>query len=155
MSTLALGPCPTLWGSKGIVSAWRDARDLLVRAQPPAVQLHTWEPGRVADDVRRAIPGVRVVVGVGVDGIARDVAQGKLSVARGAAQLVMLARRAVDAGAEVIAWNAEAGWKRPPSSPERARIVALVREGLAAVALAAAKDALACEIEAQEAALPK
>lgn len=129
-----LGPCPTLWGSKGIASAWRDARDLLVRAQPPAVQLHTWEPGRVADDVRRAIPGVRVIVGVGIDGIARDVATGKLSVERGAAQMVMLARRASDVGAEAIVWNAEAGWKRPPSHPERARIVALVREGLAAVA---------------------
>lgn len=131
-----LGPCPTLWGSKGIVSAWRDARDLLVRAQPPAVQLHTWEPGRVASEVRRDIPGVRIVVGVGIDGIARDVATGKLSVERGAAQMAMLARRASDVGAEAIVWNAEAGWKRSPTHPERARIVSLVREGLAAVALA-------------------
>lgn len=132
--TVLRGPMPTLWHSDGIAAGWELADDLIVAAQPPAVQLHAWEPAKVADRVRRLVPGVALVVGVGVDSIARSVAKGSWSVARGVATMVDLAQRAVAVGAVAICWNAEAGWKRPPNTAERTRIEQLVREGLAAVA---------------------
>lgn len=132
--TRPVGPMPTLWHGKGATQAFAGCRDLLRECQPPAVQLHTWEPARIASQVRALVPGVTLVVGVGIDGLARDVTTGIRSVDNGVAQLVTLARRAQDVGAVAICWNAEAGWKRPPSSPERARLASLIRQGLAAVA---------------------
>ena len=128
------GPVPTLWHSDGIGAAWEISDDLLIAARPTAVQLHTWEPRRIAPLVQRALPGVRLVVGVGVDGIARDVAKGTRSVSWGVARMRELAGRAASIGAVAIVWNAEAGWKTPPSTTQRVRIEQLVREGLAAVA---------------------
>lgn len=128
------GPIPTLWASDGISQAYEIAGPLLARARPYAVQLHTWEPEEVAVSVRRLLPGVSILVGCGVDGIAKRVARGELPVSRGVRSFVTLAERALRAGAEVIVWNAEGGWKRPPSSAEAARLRELVREALAAVA---------------------
>jgi hypothetical protein len=130
------GPLPTLWHSDGISAAWDLSDDLILFARPRAVQLHTWEPRRLAPVLQRLLPGVQLVVGVGIDGIARDVAKGTRSVAWGVSRFVELARRAVECGAVAIKWNAEAGWKRPPNTTERALLVRLVREGLAAVAAA-------------------
>lgn len=128
------GPMPTLWHSDGIGAAWDISDDLLLAAKPSAVQLHTWEPRRIAPVLQRALPGVRLVMGVGVDGIARDVAKGTRSVSWGVARMRELASRADAVGAVAIVWNAEAGWKTPPSSVQRTRVEQLVREGLAAVA---------------------
>lgn len=128
------GPIPTLWSADGIEAAWSAGDDLILEARPPAVQLHTWSPGRVAAEVLRLIPGARLLVGCGIDSIARDVALGRWSARKGIDQLLALAGRARDAGAEVVVWNAEASWKRPPSSDEARRLDDLIRQGLAAVA---------------------
>lgn len=132
--TAIRGAVPTLWHSDGIGAAWDLSDDLLIAAKPRAVQLHTWEPRHIAPVVQRALPGVTLLVGVGVDGIARDVAKGSRPVSWGVARMIELARRASECGAVAIVWNAEAGWKRAPSDPERTRIEQLVAEGLAAVA---------------------
>lgn len=128
------GPGATLWDSDGIAEAWDESEPLLRATQPPWVQLHTWEPHRVASEIRGAIPGVRLVVGVGVDGVARRVALGQWSERRGVLALGELAAKASDIGAEAITWNAEAGWKRPPSSDEARRLAEVIRTTLAEVA---------------------
>lgn len=133
---LELGPLPTLWSGDGATAAWEGSRDLLLRAQPPAVQIHAWEPRPTIDRVRAAFgnPNLPLVVGVGMDGIAKRVAKGEWSIERGVACFVELARRADDAGACAIKWNAEGGWKREPNTAERARLEEVVRRGLAEVA---------------------
>lgn len=125
---------PTLWSGDGADAAWAGARSLLAECKPPAVQLHTWEPRRTATKVRAILPGVAIVVGVGVDGVAREVAKGRKPVDWGRRTLATLAARAVECGASAICWNAEAGWKTPPSSEERARLRDVVRGTLAQVA---------------------
>ena len=127
------GPIPTIWYSDGIRGGWTLSEALITESQPPVVQLHTWEPDRVASKVRAAVPGVALVVGVGVDGIARHVAKGDWSHEKGVRTLVELAARAHAVGARAICWNAEAAWKTPPSTAQRARIDQLVRETLARV----------------------
>jgi len=128
------GPIVTFWGGDGAEAEVRASADLLRTAQPRAVQLHTWTPGPAASLVRQIVPGVRIVMGVGVDGIARDVAQGRHSVEHGMQTMLHLAERARVLGAEAIVWNAEAGWKRPPTSGEARLLDALIRRGLDVVA---------------------
>lgn len=134
----------TLYDNDGIHAAWSRAEsfvDTLLRraAAAPAraglaIQLHTTEPGRVAREISSRYPGVPLVVGVGVDWIARKVAAGEQDVTWAARQFLELARRAVEAGAIAIMWNAEASWKTAPNTVQRARIIAAVRAGLALVA---------------------
>ena len=126
-------PIVTLWHGDGIDAALALSRDLLARVRPSCVQLHTWTPEAVASSVRRLLPGVDLIVGCGVDGLARAVAKSEQSVAGGVRSFVALALRAVSAGARAIVWNAEAGWKRPPTSDEAQRLDDLIRQGLAAV----------------------
>ena len=128
------GPIVTLWDSDGVLPAWHEASGDLIRWQPPVVQLHTWEPGRVDDLILTAIPRAHLVLGCGVDGVARRVALGEWPVDRGRRQLVALARRAVEVGARAICWNAEASWKRPPGSEEARRLAAVIADTLASVA---------------------
>lgn len=128
------GPILTFWGGDGAEAEVRASEALLRAARPRTVQLHTWTPERAAARVRAIVPDVQIVVGVGVDGIARDVAQGHHSVERGMQTFLQLAERAVAVGAVAIVWNAEASWKRPPTSDEAARIAAVIRRGLAVVA---------------------
>ena len=135
MSTdLTLGPVPTLWSSDGISEAYDASLDLLTRARPLAVQVHTWEPETVALRLRTLLPSAALIVGCGMDGVAKRVAKGEWNVARGVKTFVTLAQRALDAGAIAIVWNAEGGWKREPSSAEASRLRELIREALAAVA---------------------
>lgn len=128
------GPVPTLWDSDGIVEALDASQGLLERAAPRWVQLHTWEPHPAVERLRRLLPTVRLVVGFGVDGIARRVALGEWSVSRGINTMRDLALRACSAGAECAVWNAEAAYKRPPNSVEAQRVEDLVTGGLATVA---------------------
>lgn len=137
MNHLALGPIPTLWSSDGAGAAWDQGKDLLTRARPPAVQIHSWEPRPTIDLVRLklGLASLPLVVGVGMDGVAKRVAKGEWSVVRGVQCFVELARRALDGGAVAIKWNAEGGWKRPPNSAERKRLEDCVRLALAEVKL--------------------
>lgn len=132
------GLVPTVWSSDGCRVAWRAARPLVLSLRPAAVQLHTWpgpESQRVAEDLRRELPGVRILVGVGVDSVARTVALGRSPVTDGARRLARLATEALEyVHADAIVWNAEAGWKATAGSEEDQRLEALVRETLARVA---------------------
>lgn len=132
------GPIPTFYGGDGPEAEVRACADLLRRARPRTVQLHTWSPTRAARAVREILRPLGVdpalVLGCGVDGIARDVAQGALSVSGGVERFVDLARRARDIGALAVVWNAEASWKRPPTSTEAKRLADVIRGALLEVA---------------------
>ena len=128
------GPILTFWGGDGAEAEVRASEALLRAAQPRTVQLHTWTPETAARGVRLLVPGVRIVCGFGVDGLARDVAQGRSSVDDGVRAMLRLALRAVGVGADAVVWNAEAGWKRPPTSAEAQRLGELIRRGLGSVA---------------------
>lgn len=133
--TLPRGPIPTLWHSDGPEAAWLSGRSLLEKARPRALTIHSWSPHLVADAVRRALgASTSLIVGIGVDGIARDVAKGRMSVSGGIKQFVELARRAVACGAVALEHNAEAHYKRPPTSPERALLRDLIRGALREIA---------------------
>lgn len=127
------GPIVTFWGGDGAEAEVRASADLLRAAQPRTVQLHTWTPGPAASLVRQIVPGVRIVCGFGVDGIARGaVAEGKAAPA--VRTFVQLAERAHAIGADAVVWNAEAAWKRPPTSAEAQTLDAVIRSGTATVA---------------------
>lgn len=130
------GPIATLWDGDGADAAWAGAEQLVNAVEPDVVQIHAWDPRTVLMKIHRRFPRMRWVMGVGVDTIARRVALGEWTIERGANTMLGLARVASELGAEAIVWNAEAAWKRPPSSGEAARIDLLVRTGLAAVAQA-------------------
>ena len=135
-----VAPClaVTLWSSDGALRAWEGARELLARGRPEVVQVHSW-PGsagskKVVPLLRAALPGLRLWIGAGVDGIARQVKSGRWSVSRASREMLGIAKGARDLGAELLVWNAEAGWKTEPRTAEWARIEATVTAGLAAAA---------------------
>jgi len=134
VATMLRGPVATLWHGEGPDAAWTLGRSVLERARPRTVQIHSWSPSLVADSIRRALPDVQLVCGFGIDGIARDVAKGSRSVADGVRVFLRLAERAHVVGARAIKHNAEAAWKRPPNSIEKARLSELVRNALAEIA---------------------
>ncbi len=129
-----IGPVPTLWDGNGPLSALHLSADILSECQPDFAQIHTGEPGPVASAVRKILPKVELIVGVGVDGTARDVVSERHTVEWAIAHLVTFAQRAVVAGAFAICWNAEGNWKTPPNSEQRKRLSEVVRGTLAAVA---------------------
>ena len=114
-------------GDLPVSEAIARARGLLTGAQPRAVELHTWRPDLYAPEVRKIIPDVELSVGIGVDSEARDVAQGRQSVAAAVAELLRVVVRADAIGATSVTWNAEAAWKKPPNSTEALRVHQLVR----------------------------
>jgi len=128
------GPIPTLWSGDGVGEAFEGAKTLLVRARPPAMQLHTWEPEDTAARLRSLLPDAKLLVGCGMDGVAKRCAKNEWTVARGVQTFVTLAQRASRAGAVAIVWNAEGAWKREPRSDEASRLRELIREALAEVA---------------------
>lgn len=123
----------TLWPGSDPHALARSA-DLLTRAKPRAVELHTWRPDLFATPLRQLVPDVELSVGAGVDAEARAVATGRQSIPAAVAELVAVAKRAVEIGAVSVTWNAEAAWKRPPNSDEAGRIHQLVRALLGEVA---------------------
>lgn len=125
---------PTLWDGDGIENAWLQTQDLLRALEPPALQLHTTDPLRVTTRVRLALPRAQLVIGVGIDWIARDVAQSRQPVTWGLRRFEDLAQRAADAGAVAIMWNAEGGWKTPPTGEARRRLHEVATQGTAQVA---------------------
>ncbi len=134
VATMLRGPVATLWHGEGPDAAWTLGRSVLERARPRTVQIHSWSPSLVADSIRRALPGVGLVCGFGIDSIARDVTKQRISVADGVRIFVRLAERATVAGARAVKWNAEAAWKRPPNSAESKLLTELVRNALAEIA---------------------
>lgn len=130
------GPCPTLYGGTGPASALRLTGNLLTECRPPAVQVHAWQAYTVADALRALVPGVVVLFGYGLDGVAGAVTSGAQSVAWGVQTMTGLAGHAHDAGAAAVVWDPERAYAQPAGSPARALVTQLVREGLAAVAAA-------------------
>lgn len=105
--------------------------NLLNRARPEAVQLHTWSPSGVAETLRGE--GYRLVLGCGVDSVARGVTKHRRTTQWAIGQFLRCAGAAAAAGAEAIMWNAEANWKTPPESSDRARLREAISEALKAV----------------------
>jgi hypothetical protein len=98
--------------------------------------MHTWDPeaGRTLDKIRKAIPGVKIILGFGVDGIAKHVAQGTWGVTKGISAMTGLHTKAREVGAHAVVWNAEGGWKSAPNTEQRTRILALVNGALEVMA---------------------
>lgn len=130
-------PIPTLWSGGGAEKAWKASRDLFKKLQPDVVLVHHWPvqaTPKVCGEIRRDL-GSAIGIGVGIDSIAREVAQGKQRVSAGASELVDLAVKAVeDCGASVFELNAEASWKRPPTSIEAKRLNDLILSALREIA---------------------
>lgn len=134
-----------LWTSDGLRAAWAASEATLRRLRPDVVILHG-PPSSITNpafaplvaQVRAALPGVRVWVGVGGDGWADEWRAGKASTTQVVDPLVASARAARAVGAECVVWDFEAAWKRSPKSDVRtgADLGALarrvVREGAAA-----------------------
>lgn len=128
------GPIPTFWDGDGVDDAIRKSATLIPKLLGvPAVQLHTWDAGPVLDLVRRSFPGADLIVGFGMDGIAREVAKAEKTVGWGVSQFRLLGDRAASWGARMMVPNAEGDWKRAPNSVQRARLSQVVTLGLAAV----------------------
>jgi hypothetical protein len=134
MTLLITGPIPVLYHGNGPKAALAGSRDLLAECRPHAVEIHSHRPGLIAADLRKLLPGVTLVVGAGVDGFARQVASGAKPVEWGVGQFAAVAKAARDVGAVAVKWNAETAYKSEPGSPERGRLSALVKGGLARVA---------------------
>lgn len=134
VSPITFGTGLTLWSGDGMDSAWALADDLVLALSPGWVQLHTTEPGPVAEQVHRALPNTKLAVGLGVDGVAKRVALGERSVDWGVKTLVDWSGRAFNAGAVVTCYNAESRWKTPPNSDQRTRLTAVISQTLDTVA---------------------
>lgn len=129
------GLVPTIYdGNRGAAVGFHAVLPLLKRARPEAIQLHTWSITTAAKAVRTAFPGIHLIAGFGIDGIARKVVNKQITVAQAAKEFLKLADSAVQAGCLVVVWNAEVAYKAELESAARALIVAAVRAGLAAVA---------------------
>ncbi len=135
MTFAPTGPIPTLWDGNGPALALAGARDLLAECRPEFVQIHSGDPQLIVDDVRAILPNVGIIMGLGVDGTARDVTTGRKSVSWAVEHLVAFAKRAVDIGALAICWNAEGDWKTAPNSAQRKQLSLLVRSVLSEVAI--------------------
>ncbi len=111
----------TLWDSRGLPEALASSSALLASALPLAVQLHAGPKGmvddgqRVADEVRRLVPGVRLVAGLAWDGWIEEYDR---ATAPRRAQIEAVYLRAVKAahaaGAELLVINSEAKGKTYP-----------------------------------------
>ncbi len=97
----------------------RACRSFLTEARPDVVQPHAGPSGHadhaanVVADLRRLLPGVRLWLGVGADGWARDVASGALSVSQVVTKFMETADIASDLGCEAVVWNGEEAYKDP------------------------------------------
>lgn len=128
------GPIPTFWDGDGVDDAIRKSAGLIPKLLGvPAVQLHTWDSGPVLDLVRRSFPGADLIVGFGMDEIAREVAKANRSIVWGVSQFRLLGDRASSWGARMMVANAEGSWKTQPNTVQRSRLARVVTQGLAAV----------------------
>lgn len=123
----------TLWHSNGLRAAWNGSQRLLERVRPDVVQLHASPEGlrahapAVAAEVRRLLPASRLWLGVASDTPARAFAEGRLSLERAAAQLLVASRVASELACDAVCWNGEPAYKRlSAKEPDRAPLVSLV-----------------------------
>lgn len=135
-NVVKLGPMATLWDGDGPEAALQKARPLLARALPPSFQVHAWQPGPVVDEVRKLCgnPTIPWVMGIGVDGIAKQVALKQTSEDTAVNTFIKLANRASNGGATALMVNAEGGWKRPPTTDEGTRLRVLIKRALGEIA---------------------
>lgn len=136
MTTLQPGLALTLWHGSGLRDAWSGAEALLRDSRPQIVQLHAGpeelrlHAAEVAGHVRAALPGVRLWLGVGMDGFPRRLGLGR---ERLVAEAVGIARLARDLRAEHLVLDAEAAWKSDDPE-ERERETALASGVVEAIA---------------------
>jgi hypothetical protein len=136
VSGAIIGPIPTLWDGNGAAAALHGADDLLAETHPTHVQIHTWKPDdSVVNKVRLLTGNASLILGVGIDGVAREVVSGRRTVKWGVDTLVSLAKRAHGIGAIAICWNAESSWKTPPNTEQRKLLGELIKTALAQVVL--------------------
>lgn len=122
---LAPGEILTVWASDGLPASVDGVLPLLARIRPAGVQLHAGPQGLAehlapsAERVRRAVPGVRLWVGVAWDGWVDDVDAGA-DVRRIVDRVYLPAARAAHAvGAELFVVNSEAAGKVHPAAARR------------------------------------
>lgn len=125
LAALAPGHALTLWASDGLPSAVAMAMPLVRELRPARLQLHAGPLGlrdhaaAMADGLRRALPGVRLWVGVAWDGWV-DEAGDDASVHRLLDRIYLPAARAASAiGAELLVINSEAAGKAHPAKARR------------------------------------
>lgn len=100
--------------------------------------LHAWPSDKTkaaVKDLRTKNPETKIVLGVGVDSLARSAVQ-QNSVRTGILEFERVVRTAMgySGGIQGVMWNAEASWKRPPNSRERVLLNQLVSETLENIA---------------------
>lgn len=129
-----------LWAGKGLRHAWAKSQERLLRLRPEIVLLHG-PPSALTSEhfaplvaqVRAALPGVRVWVGIGGDGWAAQWRAGKCSAEQVVAPLRAAYAAAHAVGAEAVAPDLEAAWKSSkkgasvPDVRTRAELEALAR----------------------------
>lgn len=123
----------TVWGGDGLPSATEQSLPLLRAVRPGVVQLHAGPQGltsharRAAADVRAAVPGVRLWVGVAWDGWVDD-ATSDASAERLVERVYLPAAMvALGLGAELLVINSEAAGKLHPAEARRLACVAIDR----------------------------
>lgn len=116
---LPSGVVLALWHGDGLDDAWTPAvESLLAAARPQVVQLHSAPRGHerytrsVAAAVRRALPGVRLWLGVGADGWLWEWARGLCSRKTALDRLSGCADLAAELDAECVKWNGELAYKQ-------------------------------------------
>jgi len=123
----------TIWSADGLPSSVANALPLLREARPAVVQLHAGPQGlrdharAAARDVRAALPGVVLQVGVAWDGWVDD-ATSDSAVARLIERVYLPAATvAAGIGAELFVINSEAAGKLHPASARRLACAAIDR----------------------------
>lgn len=151
-----LAPCVIVynWTGKGLTVAWQRSRDyfeqlwqelpeherptLLLHGTPESLRSERFAP--LVQEVKRALPGVRVAAGVAGDGYLQAWREGKID---GKPVVERLVRSAVAVertlgAAAVLAWDFEQGWKdREGDKRTKAEHEALAREVVTKAAQAA------------------
>jgi hypothetical protein len=114
----------TLWSGSGLRAAWAKGRAHLEMVRPHVVQLHgapsllKEQAPAIADQVRAALPGVRIWLGVAGDAGHTDVRAGKLSVDELHRRRVAVAETLRACGADRPLLNCEENWKRGIRPPQ-------------------------------------
>lgn len=138
--TLEPGVAVYLWAGKGLRHAFAKSLAILQRTRPDIVILHGPPSGLLSThfaplvaQVRAALPGVRIWVGIGGDGWAAQWRAGKCSDAQVVTPLVAAFAAAQAVGAEAVVPDLEAAWKSSkkgasvPDVKTRAQLEALAR----------------------------